>query len=122
MTKLLVYCAVALLSACVAPNGRLAAQLDNYHGRNVRDLVAILGAPSAKTAAAEQEVYVWGDPRLALLPQMSAGTPASTGAGSAQPSCTIRVFVAPDQRITSWDLLGNEATCQPYIARLSGTH
>ena len=111
-----------MLSACVAANGTLAAQLENYHLRNVSELSAALGEPSAETSVDAEEVYVWGDPRLALLPQMSNGGGESVNQNAGQPECTIRVFVGPDQRIRSWDLLGSDASCRPYADRLSASH
>ncbi|MFT3728142.1 MAG: hypothetical protein QM759_09990 [Terricaulis sp.] len=111
--------ALLLLTACVAANGRLGAQLEQYHARHVQDLFAVLGPPTAETAIAAQEVYVWGDPRLAMLPQVT--TPGAAR-DAAAPACTIRVFVSPDQRIESWDILGNDTTCGAYSARFSARH
>ena len=120
MYKFAIGSGALLLSACVAGNGPLAASLENFHQRKVQDLFAVLGPPAAETSVAGQEVYVWGDPRLAMLPQMNA--PAAGTANADTPACTIRVFVNPDARIASWDILGNEATCAPYMQRLSAPH
>jgi len=119
MRKLAMSSGFVLLSACVAANDRLGAQLESYHQRSVRELFAVLGPPAAETAVAGQEVYVWGDPRLAMLPQMNAPTAPLNTTGLAAPACTIRVFVNPDQRIASWDILGNETTCASYLRRFS---
>lgn len=107
---------VLALAACVSDNGALGANLDRYTGRRANDLFAVLGPPSAETAVANEEVYVWGDARLAALPTMQT----SGGAANARDmQCTIRVFVAPDERIRSWDILGNETACQSYTQRFA---
>jgi len=116
----LAFFAVAALTACATADNRLGAGLDNYAGRPVSELFAVLGAPDAETAAAGQHIYVWGDPRLAVMTQMhtaAADTAGGASAAAKQYECTIRVFVGPDQRIASWDLLGNDAGCRAYAQR-----
>lgn len=111
--------ALLALAACTSANGPLASQLDNYHARKIDALVSVLGPPSTETAIGGEEVFIWGDPRLAVLPQMDAAAAPAPASGASRLECTIRVFVGPDQRITSWDVLGNDATCAPYRARFS---
>jgi hypothetical protein len=120
MNRLLSLCAAIVVSACVAGNGRLAGELDHYHARNVRELFVVLGQPSAETAIDGQEVYVWGDSRLAALPQMG-GNDQGAGQNATELQCTIRVFVGPDARVISWDVLGNDESCRPYAERLSAS-
>jgi hypothetical protein len=119
--------AVAALacSACATANNRIGAQLDNYAGRPVSELFARLGPPDAETASNGRAVYVWGDPRIAALPQMH-GAPSGDHEVAAQAetttnplACTIRVFAGMDQRVVSWDVLGDERVCQSYVRRLS---
>ena len=121
MQRLCSIIAVSLaLSACASPSNRVGVGLENYVRRPVAELISVLGAPNAETAVAGQEVFVWGDPRIAMLPEMQGG--AGVGGSNAPPDqyeCSIRVFVGPDQRIVSWDFLGNEVGCQSYAERFS---
>jgi hypothetical protein len=108
------------LAGCASANNRVGAGLDVYTGRPVTELIAILGTPNEETSISGQEVFVWGDARIAMLTNLHQA--AGVGGENLPPEqyqCTIRVFVGPDQRIVSWDLLGNEVGCQSYAARFS---
>lgn len=114
--KLAALAALAILAACATSEPRLTAGLNSYSGRPVADLIAVLGMPNSETEIQGQHAFIWTSSAIVGLPTYSSG--GFTGPSLAQFDCTIRAFVSgDDQRVTYWDLQGNEGGCAPYARR-----
>ena len=117
-----------LLAGCV---GRVIdTEMQSMIGRPASDVFLRLGLPDAEGRVAGLKYYVWEtrSTRFYLVPHYHTGTirgekgTSTIGYTTMQEQvfsmeCTFRVFVDPNERVTTWDTRGNDG-CSRIASRL----
>ena len=101
-------------------------------GQPASNVFEKLGLPHAEGEVAGRKFYVWAtqDSGSILLPQQNTGTIYSGYRTSTYTyttyvpmaynhACRFRIFVNPEDRITTYDFEGNEGGCSTFANRLS---
>ena len=117
-----------LLAGCA---GRVIdTEMQSMIGRPASDVFLRLGLPDAEGRVAGLKYYVWNmrSTGTHLVPQFHTGTIRGEEGTSTiryttmqeqrfDMECTFRVFVDPNERVTTWDTRGNDG-CSQIAVRL----
>ena len=117
-----------LLTGCAGPV--IDTEMQSMIGRPASDVFLRLGLPDAEGRVAGLKYYVWKSRTTGshLVPQYHTGTIFGDKGTSIiryttmqeqlfNMECTFRVFVDPNERVTTWDTRGNDG-CSRIASRL----
>ena len=101
-------------------------------GQHVDVVIASIGLPDSETNVAGRRVLVWANQQAGITPVYTSAYTAgyvgprpfsaTGGATTFMPTahtCQLRVGIDDTNRITHWDLNGNEAGCRRYANALA---
>jgi hypothetical protein len=117
MRPILLATIVAMLWACAT--ARLANEVKAYVGRNVHELVALLGEPTGKRETTGERVYVWSIDSEGVLPTGSSADGTRTNTITVQHECTLEVRVNAENVIENSQVEGSDAGCAAFRRHLS---
>lgn len=119
-----------LLAGCSGP--LFERNMNAAMGQHVDVVIASIGLPDSETNVAGRRLLIWANQQAGIAPVYTSaytsgyvGPRPFTATGGATTfipttnSCQLRVGIDDANRITHWDLNGNEAGCRRYANALA---
>jgi hypothetical protein len=124
---------MVLLSGCAIST--LKEGLPLLVGQTLDDAVDIFGLPDSSMQMGDRTIYVWGSSQSFSMPVTTLNTSTTTGSVGSAPAygtttststsyvpvnytCSIKLSVNTENRITHWDFKGNEGGCYSYANKI----
>lgn len=123
--------ALLLMAACEMSWDTLKRDMPSYAGQPIERVVARIGMPRGEQTVMGRKAYIWqnGFTSTDVIPTTTTGYVGTTpvqmttyNTQSTQLACTFRVFVNSENRVSGWDVTGNNGACQTYADRLRVEH